>query len=490
MVAVLDSMPIDESAISRQSCSAMQQTNFRKLLVIDDDPIIAESLALLLPANWSLTSYQNPAQIPEEWFDAAFVDLHFRNICDYPPLGLKIIEQLRSKFPQMEIVAISGDLRSQLMDECLQHGAHRFLAKPLIQEEVYLVLDRIDSYLTLKNLNRQAVADRPRWIGQDEASQAVLRQISLLRGDQSPVLIEGESGTGKEVVAALLHLQERERPWVVVNLSAIPENLIEAELFGHVKGTFTGADSTRAGLFEAAHNGDLFLDELEALPLHIQPKLLRFLENGEVRRVGSRETQIISTRIIGASNQSLLSLVQQGKFREDLYFRLCSQRIQLPALRERGDDFDELAKFFLRQKRPSTNKYLSPEALIALKKHSWPGNVRELKRILDQLCILSPLPLIRTEDVYMALNIHAPTVQEEKWTQELLDFVKGLPELIADYEAKIIRQVLNTHPNYRIDEIADLLKISRSNLYKKMKDYQIEPQTRYESMAGKASLIS
>ena len=195
-----------------------------------------------------------------------------------------MIADLRASDPHLEIVAISGDLDRELMEACLRAGAGRFLAKPLSPEEVCLTLEKIEALHLLRLATARGGSPAP-WIGEGPASQGVRRQIAALRGEGGPILIEGESGTGKEVTAALIHAQDPGRPFVVVNVAALPEQVFESEFFGHVRGAFTGADQNKMGLAEAAHGGDLFLDEIEALPMAQQAKLLRFLENGEVRRV-------------------------------------------------------------------------------------------------------------------------------------------------------------------------------------------------------------
>ncbi len=222
------------------------------------------------------------------------------------------------------------------------------------------------------------------------------------------------------------------------------------------------------GLAEAANNGDLFLDEIEALPLNLQAKLLRFLESGEIRRVGSKDTSHVNVRVIAATNQNLNQMVKSGQFREDLLWRLSGKKIVLPALRERKEDIPQLAEFFLSHQRPKRNKTFSPEASAHLSNYRFPGNVRELKRLCEQIALHSPLPIIRTEDVVRYL----PAEVESLSGGENLDLNEGLTHLIERFEAQVIKQALST--GREIDQIAQMLKISRSSLYKKIKDYNIE----------------
>jgi DNA-binding NtrC family response regulator len=311
-------------------------------------------------------------------------------------------------------------------------------------------------------------------VGTSEPSQKIKKRIAELRGETNPVLIEGETGCGKEVVARLLHEQEGERPFIAVNIASIPEHLFESEMFGHMKGAFTGADQNKIGLAEAAHGGDLFLDEIEALPLTQQVKLLRFLESGEIRRVGSKESSHVKTRVIIASNKPLDKMVASGEFREDLLYRLSSQKIKLPPLRERLEDLQDLAHHFLEAERPRRNKSFTEDGYAALKKYHWPGNVRELKRVCEQLSLTSPLPLIRAEDVAMWIT-PGGAASNAAPSYTIIDFDRGLNLLVEDFEAHVIRSCLKQVKD--VEEAGKVLKVSRSNLYKKIKDYKIDEES-------------
>lgn len=454
---------------------ALDSTNYH-LLVVDDDSLVIESLRLLLPKNWNMTALQDYKKLPEVFkkstvYHAAFVDMHLTNNLKFAE-GPQVITELHKQMPQLEIMAMSGDLSLDLMEACLKNGAQRFLAKPLLAEEVSSTLEKIEALWTMRLLESRGHTHQIRWMGSGTLSQEIKKQIAQLRGEEGPILIEGETGTGKEVAFRLLNEQEKHRPCVTVNIASIPENLFESEMFGHVKGAFTGADQAKMGLAEAAHGGDLFLDEIEALPLHQQVKLLRFLETGEIRRVGAKESLNVKTRVICASNQKLSDLVKKGEFREDLYFRLSGKKLQLPPLRERSEDIPELCQFFINKQKPRINKTFAPETLEFLKTYSWPGNVRELKRVCEQLCLISPLPIIRSED---ASRLLASNSTEGLGASTMIDWSFGLEKIMQDFEKKVIEQCLQRESN--VDQAADLLKISRSSLYKKIKDYQIKDET-------------
>lgn len=433
------------------------------LLVVDDDELVIQSVKLALPAQWRIMACQKPNLLPERGFHAALVDLHLTgNLAKAE--GLEVMRRLSERNAHLEIIAMSGNLDRQLMEQCLRAGASRFLAKPLSIDELVLTLGKIEALFLLQDASARSHVQR--WVGASPLTQKVQREIAELRSEPGPILIEGESGTGKEVAAQLIHAQQGTGPFVAINVASVPDNLFESEFFGHVKGAFTGADQNKMGLTEAAHGGDLFLDEVEALSLPHQAKLLRFLETGEIRRVGGKETIHVENRVIAATNRNLNQLVAEGKFREDLLWRLSGKKIILPPLRERIDDIAELARHFLAIDK-TRKKDLGDDALQAMREYSWPGNVRELKRVCERLLVKAPLPVIRKEDVLQLLR-----PQTSATNTGSIDLNRGLAELVNEFEAKIIEKAL-AHNN-DIDEVAKLLKISRSSLYKKIKDHGIQ----------------
>ena len=437
------------------------KANLLRLLVVDDDSLILDSIRLALPNQWQLLGVSDIKSIPNHSFDAAFVDIHLSGQIEKTE-GLEVVKQLRSKDPHLEIVAMSGDLNRDTMEMALQRGASRFLAKPLSFDEVILTLDKIEALILLRQATPKS-GSSPCWVGSSPISEQLRQRVATLSRESGPILIEGESGTGKEVVAALIHKLNPSQPMVSINVAAIPENLFESEFFGHVKGSFTGAEQNKMGLAEASHGGKLFLDEIEALSLSMQVKLLRFLESGEVRRVGAKESLIVKTQVIVATNKNLEALVAEEKFREDLLWRLNGKKIFLPPLRDRKEDIPELTRYFLSLDK-ARNKQLSPEAIRELYSYSWPGNVRELKKICEQLLTDSPLPLIRSEDVIRCL----PSPPKTSSTH----FTDGLQTIVNGFEAETIKQCLQQTKD--IDETSKVLKISRSCLYKKIKDHKIE----------------
>jgi DNA-binding NtrC family response regulator len=437
------------------------------LLVVDDDSLVIQSVEAALPENWRLIKCPNTQSPPESGYQAALVDMHLTANQDEAE-GVQVIKKLSSRNPHLEIVAMSGHLDRNIMELCLKAGASRFLAKPLSFDELVLTLQKIEAFFLLQNASRRGSQGRSIWIGTGPSSQRIQKEIASLRNEAGPILIEGESGTGKEVSAQLIHEQDApSRPMVSINVAGIPEHLFESEFFGHVRGAFTGAEQNKMGLAEAAHGGDLFLDEIEALSIAHQAKLLRFLETGEVRRVGAKDSTFVQCRIIAASNRNLKDMVKEGKFRDDLLWRLRGKTINLPPLRERLEDLPDLTRHFLSLDR-ARRKSLADDALAVMREYHWPGNIRELKRVCEQLILTSPLPFIRSDDVQRAIQPKTETAAGPT----TVDWSRGLPQLVNDYEATLIKKALEAHR--QIDDVAKILQISRSSLYKKIKDHSID----------------
>lgn len=444
----------------------MNETGQLRLLVVDDDPLVIDTIELCLPDHWTLIA-QNKANFDSKvFFHGAFVDIHLSGDLEKSE-GLNVMKKLRAQSELSEIVSISGDLRRENMEAALRAGATRFLAKPLVADELKLVLEKIETLWALRGVRLENQPDKNQWIGASKASDNIRKFVANMKLEKAPILIEGESGTGKEVVAQMLHQSQPQRPFVAINVAALSENLFESELFGHVKGSFTGAIQNKAGLVERAHGGDLFLDEIEALSPAHQAKLLRFLESGEFQKVGSTELQHVEVRIIAATNEKLEDLVRQGQFREDLMYRLNGHKLEIPALRDRKEDIKLLCQHFLSQRQVSMKKSMGEDATLEMQNYSWPGNVRQLKRICEHLALMAPLPIIRGEDVRAVLYKQGSVSLNDK-----LDLDRGLGQLLLDYEKTILQQALEL--NMDVDELAKKLQISRSSLYKKVKDHQLE----------------
>ncbi len=433
-----------------------------RLLVFEDDPDVHRSIKLLLPTQWSCYHVQKWDELPQRFFHAFLIDMHQPGNSQ---LGVEVLARLRPLYPEAEFMMFSGSSDFKLMEKCLQLGATKFFEKPLNVAELTQKLNQISSLWDMRSSKSQGIE----WVGRTSAvSQKLLRQVAELKNYQSPILIQGETGSGKEVVFRLLNQQEISRPFVTVNLSSLSENLFESELFGHVKGAFTGADTEKMGLVELANGGDLFLDEIEALPVHLQPKLLRFLESGEYKKVGGQKNQFSQVRIIAATNENLETKVQNKTFREDLLFRLNGRKIKIPPLRERLEDLEELAEFFTNHNSCYSSKKFLTEAIEKLKAYPWPGNSRELKRVCEQLRLLSPLPWIREQEVAPLLTKTESLLDSELETRQ------GLGQQVFELEKKVIQKALERWKS--IEEVSEKLQISKSHLYKKIRDLGIPKQ--------------
>jgi two-component system NtrC family response regulator len=356
------------------------------------------------------------AALQKNSYDCILVDL------DMPGLsGIEVIAKCKQMNPDTEAVVLTGKSSLDTAVAALRHGAFDYLTKPYKLSDLDALLARVVQKRELTNkfraLKRQLerVEGAPRLIGESAGMNRLKALIARVAPTGSTVLVLGETGTGKELVARALHEQSlrADKPFVAVNCGALPEHLIESELFGHRKGSFTGADEHRVGLFEVADGGTLFLDEIGELPKPMQAKLLRVLESGEIRRVGENEAQIVDVRVVCATHCRLEEMVEAGSFREDLMFRINTFEIHLPALRQRIEDIPQLAQHMVerfRRNRPAAESSFTPEALEVLKSHSWPGNVRELANVVERATILCDELPISPEHLPDRLDPHRAAV--------------------------------------------------------------------------------
>jgi two-component system NtrC family response regulator len=370
-----------------------------KLLFADDEPSLQELMRIELvrmghEATICPDGTTAAAALARNTYDCVLVDL------DMPGLnGIQVIERAKEMSPDTEAIVLTGKSSTETAIAALRQGAFDYLTKPCKLAELEALLERVAQKRELTNKYR-AIKRRleshegpSRLIGQSPAMERVRRMIEKVAPTPSSVLILGETGTGKELVARALHdrSDRAELPFVAINCGALPENLIESELFGHRKGAFTGADEHRVGLFEVAHGGTLFLDEIGELPKAMQAKLLRVLESGEIRRVGDNQAMTVDVRIVSATHRRLDEMVEAGDFREDLMFRVNTFEITLPSLRQRIDDVPMLARHLLQRFVPQVraeDQVFTAEAVELLKSHHWPGNVRELANVIEHASIL------------------------------------------------------------------------------------------------------
>jgi DNA-binding NtrC family response regulator len=366
------------------------------ILIIEDESVIRNALKRLLTRRGYQVSGADSVEQAEQQHDLQSFDLIISDVRLPGAPGTQVIQ--RAAGVPVLIMTSYASVRSAV--EAMKQGAADYIAKPFDHDELMLQVERILKQRSMERRDKALKSDVDKvypvagMVGHCAEMKEVCRHISKVAPTDSTVLILGESGTGKELVARAVHEQSRrvDAPFVTVNCAAIPETLIESELFGHEKGAFTGADSARTGLVESADSGTLFLDEIGELPLAAQSRLLRVLQDGEIRRVGSELSRRVDVRLLAATHRDLKQRVQSGEFRGDLYFRLRVVELNLPPLRARGDDIIELARFLLDKTCKQLNKPLMDlpeETLQAIRHYDWPGNVRELENAMERAVILS-----------------------------------------------------------------------------------------------------
>jgi DNA-binding NtrC family response regulator len=408
------------------------------------------------------------AAIEKNTFDVAIIDLKMPGIS-----GWDVVSHLQSVAPETEIIISTGHGNMEDAIQALRRGAYDFLTKPTKLAVIASVLQRVAAkraltHRTIALENRLKAVEGNEIVGETPAMQRVRKLIERIAPSDSNVLILGETGTGKELVARRIHeLSPRAKmPFVAVNCGALPENLVESELFGHRKGAFTGADAPRKGLIEVANGGTLFLDELGELDKAMQVKLLRVLESGEVRRVGENDAFHVDIRVVCATNRNLQELVEQGEFREDLFFRVNTFEVPLPPLRERRDDIPALARTLIARhlKRPEVPEgMLSDEVIEALKRHEWTGNVRELANALEHAVILSDGDTIGVDDL--------PTSLTRKSKRLRLMGEGERPRTLREIEMEVILQTLEKNAGDK-PRTALELGIALKTLYNKLNQNQ------------------
>ena len=384
--------------------------------------------------------------------------------------GLNTLKGVKEIDPEVEVIMLTGRATIESAVESMKIGAYDYITKPCRLSELDILLKKAyekrqisKENISLKRLVTSKELDKV-MISQSDKMKPVFNLINKVAVTDSTVLIQGESGTGKELVARDIHQKSKRNqyPFVAVNCAALHDTLLESELFGHVKGAFTGAHEARQGLFEVADKGTLFLDELGELPTNIQAKLLRVLESGEIRRLGDSKVIFVDTRIITATNKDLTAMVKGGTFREDLFFRINIVRISLPPLRDRHDDIPLLAQHFLKtHKINTTEKKFCDDALECMKRYSWPGNIRELENFVENIIIVSDDKKIGVCDLPEEIRGYVTN-----------DYVLDADVSLSDLEKQHIINTLSKM-NGNKTRVADTLGISIKTLYNKLKLYNI-----------------
>src|SRR3989338_1539472 len=443
------------------------------ILIVDDESSIRTAIrSVLSEEGYSVSEARCGEEalelISKETPDVVLLDIWLPGLD-----GLDVLKKMKEvNFPGF-ILVMSGHGTIETAVKATKLGAYDFIEKPLSLDKLLLVIKNLLSVRELKEENkvlRQKIKSQFEMVFRGIAMQKLVEQIHIAAPTNSWILITGENGTGKELVARKIHERSlrREYPFIEVNCAAIPEELIESEIFGHEKGAFTGATTSRRGKFDLAHEGTLFLDEIGDMSLKTQAKILRILQEQKFERVGGTETFEVDVRVIGATNKNLQEEIKEGRFREDLFYRLNVIPIHVPALRQRKEDIRVLVEYFLKilaQENGKRVKQISPEALEVLEAYDWPGNVRELRNTVERLFIMTPADVIRAQDIPASIL----EAQDSAPSRDGDDFRSAKMQFEKEY---IQRKLKESEGN--VSKTAKAIGVERTNLHRKIKNYQIE----------------
>ncbi len=469
----------------------------KKVLVIDDEPEIRTSISKMLEniGNYDVSQAdgynQGVTLLKRRDFDFVICDYYLEEAPELSDpahegrrIALDLLDFLKESNISTNFIVISGQADAAKGFETLLQGAAEYLPKPVTKRHLQFVLHRVERYLELEHQNRllrKNIEDRFSFsniIAKSPAMERIFEVIDKVKDYKTTVLITGESGTGKELVAKALHYNSirKDRPFVAVNCGGIPENLLESEFFGHVKGAFTDAVRSKKGLFQEADGGTIFLDELGDLPMPLQVKLLRVLQDQEIRPVGSNESIKVDVRVVAATAKDLGRLVRKGEFREDLYYRINVLTIVIPPLRERLDDVRLLVDHFIekynKEIAPRRVLGVSPEAMQLILEYRWPGNVRELENVIERAMVLTDGDYIQVEDLPSELRIIDEGDESVPADHGLGELSLSIKKNARILEKRLIkRALLKTGGNKT--KAAHMLEISLPALLYKIKDYKI-----------------
>jgi two-component system, NtrC family, response regulator AtoC len=451
-----------------------------RILLVDDEPGSRESLSLLLGHEGYLVDTASDGEKAIRLFSKNKYDVIITDLFLPGASGIDILKHVKEHPLPCSVILITGNATAETAVEAMKEGAFDYIIKPVNFEKLKVLVEKAveKTRLVAENIYlRQQLRGKYKFdniIGNSPAIQPVFSRMEKILHTDSTVLILGESGTGKELVARAIHFNgsRKEKPFIAINCGAIPAELLESELFGHVRGSFTGAVADKPGKFELANHGTIFLDEIGTMPLHLQMKLLRVLQEQEVERVGSIRKTKLDVRVISATNSDLDERVRRAEFREDLFYRLNVIPIHLPPLRERHEDIALLARHFLRKicaemRHPICE--LTPDALIAMESYKWPGNVREMENVIERVVALTDGNVIDRQDLPPQI---AGTLNESGLLPALHIPEEGLDltETMAHLERHLIQQAMERSQSIKA-RAASLLNINRTTLVEKIKRY-------------------
>jgi DNA-binding NtrC family response regulator len=462
-----------------------EERRMRRVLIVDDEPGVRESLRMVLKDGYETTAAASGKEaldaLQASPFDVVLLDIVMPGMD-----GLQLLEEIRGRRSSIPVVMLTATKTVKTAVGAMKLGAFDYVTKPFDVDELRMILDRATQNAALvREVEELRTEVGKRYqldniVGRSAPMQEVFRTVLTVAPLKTTILITGESGTGKELVAKAIHYNSprARRPLVALNCAAIAENLLESELFGHEKGSFTDAHQRKLGQFEMAHEGTLFLDEIGEMGLALQAKLLRVLEHGEFLRVGGQKPVQVDVRIIAATNRNLAEAIKDGSFRPDLYYRLNVVSLHLPALRERRDDLMLLIRRFTEIKSRDmgiAEKTFRPEAIDALLRYPWPGNVRELENLIERLLVLCDGQTIGVDDLPEQVRRSEPTPTSIK--EQVLAGRKSLGDAVDDFERDIIVEaLLNT--DFNQTRAADMLGTTRRILKYRMDKLGIDAPDR------------
>ena len=442
------------------------------ILVVDDEKNIRRSIEMICGSEGYEVETAAESAAALQVLASTAIDLVLLDIALPGMDGLTLLKKIKNQWPAVGVIMVSGNATVQNAVEATKRGAYDFIEKPISKEKLLLAIKNGLQNRTLLQENvelRKQVSGQFEMVGESRAMKDIIEQIMKVAPTPGRVLITGESGTGKELIARAIHKQSprKNAPFVKVNCAAIPEELIESELFGSLKGAFTSATENREGKFSLADGGTLFLDEVGDMSLKVQAKVLRVLQEGEFEKVGSNKTIRVDVRVLAATNKNLEQEAKQGRFREDLFFRLNVVPIEAPPLRRRKDDIPLLIQYFVQsfsRENGYPAKSINEAAVKALRAYDWPGNIRELRNMVERLMIMCAAQIVEASD--LPAHIQSPT------SQVPLNLESGmtLKELRESVEKQYLTEALKKN-GWNISQAAKQLDVDRTNLHKKIKYY-------------------
>lgn len=465
-----------------------------RILIVDDEEDIREGLETLLTlenyrVDQAVTANEGLARLETTSFDLVLLDLMLPD-----KSGIDFLAEFRQRDTITPVFLITAYGSLEVAVQALKNGANDYFSKPWDNDKLLIEIDRQITKGKLETENRElkrAMKQRysfPNIVGKSERMLRILDMVSQVSSSRTTILVTGETGTGKELIAKAIHTNSprADHPFIAVNSGSLPSDLLESNLFGHVKGAFTGAVSTHKGCFEMANLGTIFFDEIGTISLETQAKLLRVIQEREFMPLGSTDTIKVDTRVLAATNSDLKRLVEEGRFREDLYYRLNVINIQLPPLRDRKEDIPSLIEHFFNKYCKENEKFLDvhgrgklefePEAMNLLMEHAWPGNVRELENVVERAVVLAVTPVVPATVLPESL-LQAGGIRIRHDPSGTLPADASLYEMVADFERAKILQVLD-ESSYSQTEAAELLRIPLSTLNQKIKRLNIEIRKR------------